>query len=243
MGGTATSLTIGLAAPADLPGGVGARLRPRLRRRVRQGRRQRRRRRPDPLRDAGHRGHRDRLLHGGAGAALGCASPATSSRSSAARAGPPAGLAVLGRGFRSPRVLVEAYRRPEPPYAAGPVAADAGATAMIDVSDGLLADARHIADASGVVDRHPARRVRDRRAAARGRCRARRRPAAVHPRRGRRPPAAGLLPVRGRRTRRLDGHRRRRRAGETARRHRRRCAVRRPHRLDPLLSASALSLG
>ena len=60
------------------------------------------------------------------------------------------GLAVLGRGFRSPRVLVEAYRRPGPPYAAGPVAAEAGATAMIDVSDGLLAEARHIAEASGV---------------------------------------------------------------------------------------------
>lgn len=60
------------------------------------------------------------------------------------------GLAVLGRGFRSPRVLVEAYRRPEPPYAAGLVAAEAGATAMIDVSDGLLAEARHLADASGV---------------------------------------------------------------------------------------------
>jgi thiamine-monophosphate kinase len=60
------------------------------------------------------------------------------------------GLAVLGRGFRSPRVLVEAYRRPEPPYAAGPVAAEAGATAMIDVSDGLLAEARHLAEASGV---------------------------------------------------------------------------------------------
>lgn len=61
------------------------------------------------------------------------------------------GLAVLGRGFRSPRVLVEAYRRAEPPYAEGPVAASAGATAMIDVSDGLVADAGHIADASGVV--------------------------------------------------------------------------------------------
>jgi thiamine-monophosphate kinase len=61
------------------------------------------------------------------------------------------GLAVLGRGFRSPRVLVEAYRRAEPPYAAGQVAADAGATAMIDVSDGLVADAGHIAEASGVV--------------------------------------------------------------------------------------------
>ena len=60
------------------------------------------------------------------------------------------GLAVLGRGFRSPRVLVEAYRRPEPPYDAGPQAADAGATAMIDISDGLLAEAAHIAEASGV---------------------------------------------------------------------------------------------
>ncbi len=60
------------------------------------------------------------------------------------------GLAVLGRGFRSPRVLVEAYRRPEPPYDAGAVAAEAGASAMIDVSDGLLADAGHIADESGV---------------------------------------------------------------------------------------------
>lgn len=65
------------------------------------------------------------------------------------------GMAVLGRGFRSPRVLVEAYRRPEPPYDAGQVAADAGATAMIDVSDGLLADAGHIATASGVaIDVH-----------------------------------------------------------------------------------------
>lgn len=60
------------------------------------------------------------------------------------------GLAVLGRGFRSPRALVEAYRRPQPPYGAGQVAAQAGATALIDVSDGLLAEARHLAEASGV---------------------------------------------------------------------------------------------
>jgi thiamine-monophosphate kinase len=61
-----------------------------------------------------------------------------------------AGLAVLGRGFRSPRAVVDAYRRPQPPYAAGPLAAAAGATAMIDVSDGLLADLGHIAAASEV---------------------------------------------------------------------------------------------
>ncbi|MGN6252223.1 MAG: thiamine-phosphate kinase [Marmoricola sp.] len=61
-----------------------------------------------------------------------------------------AGLAVLARGFRSPRVLVEAQQRPQPPYAAGPAAAAAGATAMIDVSDGLVADAGHIAEDSGV---------------------------------------------------------------------------------------------
>ena len=61
-----------------------------------------------------------------------------------------AGLAVLQRGFRSPGVVVAAHRVPEPPYAAGPAAAVAGATAMIDVSDGLLADVGHIADASNV---------------------------------------------------------------------------------------------
>jgi len=62
-----------------------------------------------------------------------------------------AGLAVLGRGFRSPRVLADAHRVPEPPYAAGTAAALAGATAMLDVSDGLVQDAGHLAQASGVV--------------------------------------------------------------------------------------------
>jgi thiamine-monophosphate kinase len=62
-----------------------------------------------------------------------------------------AGLALLSRGFRSPKVLVDAHRVPLPPYAAGPAAAAAGATSMIDVSDGLIADARHVATASGVV--------------------------------------------------------------------------------------------
>jgi thiamine-monophosphate kinase len=61
-----------------------------------------------------------------------------------------AGYTILSRGFRTPRLLVEAYRRPEVPYAAGPEAARHGATAMIDVSDGLLADLGHVAKASGV---------------------------------------------------------------------------------------------
>ena len=66
-----------------------------------------------------------------------------------------AGLAVLARGFRSPRVLVEAHKRPLPPYQAGAEAARSGATAMIDISDGLLADVGHIAAASGVaIDVH-----------------------------------------------------------------------------------------
>jgi len=62
-----------------------------------------------------------------------------------------AGFAALSRGFRSPKAAVDAHRVPHPPYAAGPQAADAGATAMVDVSDGLLADVGHIALASGVV--------------------------------------------------------------------------------------------
>jgi thiamine-monophosphate kinase len=61
-----------------------------------------------------------------------------------------AGYTVLSRGFRSPRAFVEAHRRPEPPYHAGPAAAQLGATAMVDVSDGLVADLGHIAVASGV---------------------------------------------------------------------------------------------
>ncbi|SNY13745.1 thiamine-phosphate kinase [Paractinoplanes atraurantiacus] len=59
-----------------------------------------------------------------------------------------AGYTVLSRGFRTPKALVEAYRRPSVPYEAGPAAARAGATSMIDISDGLLQDIGHIAKAS-----------------------------------------------------------------------------------------------
>jgi thiamine-monophosphate kinase len=66
-----------------------------------------------------------------------------------------AGLVVLGRGFRSPRALVEAQRVPRVSYGAGAGAARAGVTSMIDISDGLLADLGHVARASGVlVDLH-----------------------------------------------------------------------------------------
>jgi thiamine-monophosphate kinase len=61
-----------------------------------------------------------------------------------------AGYAVLSRGFRTPKLFVEAFRRPEVPYAAGARAARLGATSMIDVSDGLLQDLGHVATASVV---------------------------------------------------------------------------------------------
>lgn len=76
------------------------------------------------------------------------------------------GLAILFDRFRSldgtpvavdPGVLDAAERadlaaqlRPHPPIALGPIAARAGATALMDVSDGLLLDATRMADASGV---------------------------------------------------------------------------------------------
>ncbi|WP_099025485.1 thiamine-phosphate kinase [Mycolicibacterium palauense] len=46
--------------------------------------------------------------------------------------------------------LRQRHRVPEPPYGQGRVAAEAGALAMTDVSDGLLADLGHVAAASGV---------------------------------------------------------------------------------------------
>jgi thiamine-monophosphate kinase len=61
-----------------------------------------------------------------------------------------AGLALLSAGITQ-GPLVTAQRRPAPPYDAGPQAADLGATAMIDISDGLLADLGHIAASSGVL--------------------------------------------------------------------------------------------
>jgi thiamine-monophosphate kinase len=62
-----------------------------------------------------------------------------------------AGYALLTARVTGAPGLVAAHRRPAPPYEAGPEAALLGATAMIDVSDGLVADLSHVAEASGVL--------------------------------------------------------------------------------------------
>ncbi len=63
------------------------------------------------------------------------------------------GLELLKRGLRpeddAARVCVQRHLRPNPRLAVGAAAKAASATAMIDCSDGLLADLRHICEASG----------------------------------------------------------------------------------------------
>lgn len=61
-----------------------------------------------------------------------------------------AGYALLRNGVEAFDSLRARHRVPEPPYGHGIVASDAGAQAMTDTSDGLLADLGHIADASSV---------------------------------------------------------------------------------------------
>lgn len=149
MGGTATALLVGLAAPGDLPVSWAVEL-------------------ADGLRDesalvgavvvGGDTVSSDRVVV--SVSALGDLGGRAPVRRSGARPGDAvvlagelgrsaAGLALLRAGRREGQ-LVDAHRRPAPPYALGPVLADLGATAMCDVSDGLLADLGHIARASGV---------------------------------------------------------------------------------------------
>ncbi|MEE6288427.1 thiamine-phosphate kinase [Georgenia sp. MJ173] len=99
--------------------------------------------------------HAGVLGHGAAGYAVLAArdredgSPVPAARAGGGSDDRPAGGGDLRDDITS--VVVGAFLRPDPPLSAGPVAADGGATAMMDVSDGLLRDADRMARASGVV--------------------------------------------------------------------------------------------
>jgi thiamine-monophosphate kinase len=61
-----------------------------------------------------------------------------------------AGYYLWRNGVENFEELRRRHLVPQPPYGRGAAAAAAGAEAMIDISDGLVADLRHVAEASGI---------------------------------------------------------------------------------------------
>ena len=61
-----------------------------------------------------------------------------------------AGYELWRNGIEGFEELRSRHLVPQPPYGQGALAAAGGAVAMIDVSDGLISDLRHVAEASGV---------------------------------------------------------------------------------------------
>ena len=61
-----------------------------------------------------------------------------------------AGFLVLESGETAPGRMIRKHLRPEPRVDAGLVASEVGVHAMIDLSDGLASDVRHVCEQSGV---------------------------------------------------------------------------------------------
>ena len=162
MGGTATSLLVGLAAPPDMPVSWAVGLADGLRDEadlvgavVVGGDTVRSDRIVVSVTALGDLGGRPPVLRSGAQPGDRVVLAGTLGRSAA-------GLALLRKGGTPVQALVDAHLRPSPPYALGPELAQLGATSMCDVSDGLVADLEHLARASGVhIDIESRRFARD----------------------------------------------------------------------------------